>query len=61
MTDEEAKRFESQETFSAILQMRKWDEAAKDINKALRANAEYENIARNVLSTAYESFLMKQS
>ena len=56
MTDEEAKRFESKETFSAILQMRKWDEAAKDINKALRANAEYENIARNVLSTAYESF-----
>ena len=56
MTDEEAKRFEAQETFSAILKMRKWDEAAKDIAKALKANAEYENIARNVLSTACRKF-----
>merc|ERR1711892_702286 len=49
MSAEEAAQFESLPNFSAILAMRKWDEAAKDVNIAATDNNKYKDIVRSVL------------
>eukprot|EP00092_Neocalanus_flemingeri_P005783 GFUD01006225.1.p1 GENE.GFUD01006225.1~~GFUD01006225.1.p1 ORF type:complete len:198 (-),score=66.55 GFUD01006225.1:214-780(-) len=50
MSAGEAAQFESLSNFSAILAMRKWDEAAKDVNIAATDNKKYKDIVRRVLA-----------
>lgn len=50
MTAEEAETFESCESFQAILQMRAWDEQAKDPDVAVDPLEKYENMCRMYLN-----------
>ena len=49
MSAEEAAEFENLSNFSAILEMRRWDEAAKDENIAATGNQKYIKIIENIL------------
>jgi hypothetical protein len=49
MSAAEAAQFESLSNFSAILAMRKWDEAAKDVNIPATDNNKFKDIVRSVL------------
>eukprot|EP00091_Calanus_sinicus_P002017 TRINITY_DN12049_c0_g1_i1.p1 TRINITY_DN12049_c0_g1~~TRINITY_DN12049_c0_g1_i1.p1 ORF type:complete len:120 (-),score=39.84 TRINITY_DN12049_c0_g1_i1:24-383(-) len=50
MSEEEAAEFESLSNFSAILAMRKWDEAAKDVNIPVTDNNKYKDIVKRILN-----------
>ena len=45
MSAEEAVEFENLSNFSAILEMRRWDEAAKDVNIPATGNQKYIKIS----------------
>ena len=49
MTQQEAEDFESLSNFSAILEMRTWDEKAKDVSVEVINNDKFKNLIRNVL------------
>merc|ERR1711894_52252 len=49
MTQQEAEDFESLSNFSAILEMRTWDEKAKDVSVGVINNDKFKNLIRNVL------------
>ena len=49
MIAEEAQKFESLSNFGAILKMRQWDEAAKDVNIPVVDNQKFVNIIKNIL------------
>ena len=49
MTEKEAEAFESLSNFSAILEMRTWDEEAKDVSIEVISNVKFKNLIRNVL------------
>ena len=49
MVAEEAQKFESLSNFGAILKMRQWDEAAKDVNIPVVDNQKFVNIIKNIL------------
>ena len=49
MSQEEADQFEKLENFSAILQMRGWDEAAKDVSVDVVDNNKYADMIRRLL------------
>ena len=49
MTQQEAAAFESLSNFSAILEMRTWDEKAKDVSVEVINNDKFKNLIRNVL------------
>ena len=49
MPEEEAAQFESLSKLSAILAMRKWDEAAKDVNIPVSDNNKYKDIVKRIL------------
>ena len=50
MSGEEAAQFESLSNFTAILAMRKWDEAAKDVNIPVTDNNKYKDIVKRILN-----------
>ena len=49
MTQQEAEAFESLSNFSAILEMRTWDEKAKDVSIEVIDNVKFKNLIRKVL------------
>ena len=49
MTQQEAEAFESLSNFSAILEMRTWDEKAKDVSIEVINNVKFKNLIRKVL------------
>merc|ERR1711934_1152467 len=49
MTQQEAEAFESLSNFSAILEMRIWDEKAKDVSIEVINNVKFKNLIRKVL------------
>ena len=49
MTKQEAEAFESLSNFSAILEMRTWDEKAKDASIRVISNAKFKNLIKKVL------------
>ena len=49
MTQQEAEDFENLSNFSAILEMRTWDEKAKDVTMEVINNDKFKNLIRNVL------------
>ena len=46
MTKQEAEAFESLSNFSAILEMRTWDEKAKDVSIELINNDKFKNLIK---------------
>ena len=51
MSQEEADQFEQFDNFSAILQMRGWDEAAKDVTVDVEDNKKFADMIRRVLES----------
>ena len=49
MSAEEAAEFEALSNFSAILEMRRWDEAAKDVNIPVTDNHKYKQIIGQII------------
>ena len=49
MTQQEAEAFESLSNFSAILEMRTWDEKAKDASIMVISNVKFKNLIKKVL------------
>ena len=49
MSSQEAETFESLTNFSAILEMRNWDERAKDVSVAVIDNEKFKTLIRRVL------------
>ena len=49
MTQREAEAFEGLSNFSAILEMRTWDEKAKDASIKVISNVKFKNLVRNIL------------
>ena len=54
MTKQEAEAFESLSNFSAILEMRTWDEKAKDVSIELVNNDKFKNLIRKILEESAE-------
>ena len=49
MTEKEAKEFEQNPNFHAILRMRQWDEQAKDPDVAIEPLEKYKKMCQEVL------------
>ena len=49
MTQQEAEAFESLSNFLAILEMRTWDEKAKDASIMVISNVKFKNLIKKVL------------
>jgi len=54
MTSTEAKAFEESATFDVIIQMRKWDEQAKDPNVQHNELDKYKQLCRAVLEAQHK-------
>jgi predicted HD phosphohydrolase len=52
MTAEEAEAFEKQPDFEAIVEMRKWDDAAKLEDVPVDGNDFYKDLCRKILTAA---------
>ena len=55
MTEKEAKEFEQNPNFRAILRMRQWDEQAKDPNVAIESLEKYKKMCQEVLKVKWNT------